>query len=121
MAAGVAEEVLVQVSYAIGVAQPTSINVNTYGTAKVNLTDGQISKIVEGVFDMRPYFIEQRLKLRNPIYSETAAYGHMGRQPQIVEKSFVSPDGKKVTKKVELFTWEKLDYVSKVKKAFGLR
>jgi len=121
VAAGVADEVLVQVSYAIGVAQPTSINVNTYGTSKVNLTDGQISKIVENVFDMRPYFIEQRLKLRNPIYSETAAYGHMGRQPQIVEKSFVSPDGKKVTKKVELFTWEKLDYVPKVKKAFGLK
>lgn len=121
VAAGVADEVLVQVSYAIGVAQPTSINVNTYGTAKVNLTDGQISKIVETVFDMRPYFIEQRLKLRNPIYSETAAYGHMGRQPKIVEKTFFSPDGKKVTKKVELFTWEKLDYVSKVKKAFGLK
>lgn len=121
VAAGVADEILVQVSYAIGVAQPTSINVNTYGTAKVELTDGQISKIVEGVFDMRPYFIEQRLKLRNPIYSETAAYGHMGRTPAIVEKTFVSPDGKKVTKKVELFTWEKLDYVTKVKKAFGLK
>jgi S-adenosylmethionine synthetase len=121
VAAGLADEVLVQVSYAIGVAQPTSINVNTYGTAKVKLTDGQISKIVESIFDMRPYFIEQRLKLRNPIYSETAAYGHMGRQPQIVEKTFVSPDGKKVTKKVELFTWEKLDYVPKVKKAFGLK
>ena len=113
VAAGFAEEVLVQVSYAIGVAQPTSINVNTYGTAKVNMTDGEISKIVETVFDMRPYFIEQRLKLRNPIYSETAAYGHMGRQPQVIEKTFQSPDGKKVTKKVELFTWEKLDYVAK--------
>ncbi|MGK2862902.1 MAG: methionine adenosyltransferase [Chitinophagaceae bacterium] len=121
VAAGVADEILVQVSYAIGVAQPTSINVNTYGTAKVNLTDGEISKIVDSVFDMRPYFIEQRLKLRNPIYSETSAYGHMGRQPKIVEKTFVSPDGKKVTKKVELFTWEKLDYVPKVKKAFGLK
>jgi S-adenosylmethionine synthetase len=121
VAAGVASEVLVQVSYAIGVAQPTSINVNTYGTAKVGLTDGQIGKMVESIFDMRPYFIEQRLKLRNPIYSETAAYGHMGRKPEIVEKSFVSPDGKKVTKKVELFTWEKLDYVTKVKKAFGLK
>lgn len=121
VAAGVASEVLVQVSYAIGVAQPTSINVNTYGTAKVSLTDGQIGKMVESIFDMRPYFIEQRLKLRNPIYSETAAYGHMGRKPEIVEKSFVSPDGKKVTKKVELFTWEKLDYVTKVKKAFGLK
>ena len=121
VAAGLCDEVLVQVSYAIGVAQPTSINVNTYGTAKVNMNDGQIAKIVEGLFDMRPYFIEQRLKLRNPIYSETAAYGHMGRTPQVVEKTFVSPDGKKVTKKVELFTWEKLDYVGKVKKAFGLK
>jgi S-adenosylmethionine synthetase len=120
VAAGVADEILVQVSYAIGVAQPTSINVNTYGTAKVKLNDGQISKIVQSIFDMRPYFIEQRLKLRNPIYSETAAYGHMGRKPETVEKTFVSPDGKKVTKKVELFTWEKLDYVPKVKKAFGL-
>ena len=121
IAAGLAEEVLVQVSYAIGVAQPTSINVNTYGTAKVKMSDGDISKIVEQIFDMRPYFIEQRLKLRNPIYSETAAYGHMGRQPQVIEKTFLSPDGKKVTKKVELFTWEKLDYVDKVRKAFGLK
>jgi len=121
VAAGLCDEVLVQVSYAIGVAQPTSINVNTYGTAKVNMTDGQIAKIVQGLFDMRPYFIEQRLKLRNPIYSETAAYGHMGRNPQIVDKTFVSPDGKVVKKKVELFTWEKLDYVEKVKKAFKLK
>lgn len=121
VAAGVAEEVLVQVSYAIGVAQPTSVNVNTYGTSKVDMSDAEIGKIVESIFDMRPYFIEQRLKLRNPIYSETAAYGHMGRKPEIVEKTFVSPDGKKVTKKVELFTWEKLDYVAKVKKAFGLK
>jgi len=121
VAAGVADEVLVQVSYAIGVAQPTSVNVNTYGTAKVKLTDGQIAKKVMDLFDMRPYFIETRLKLRNPIYSETAAYGHMGRQPKIVEKIFVSPDGKQVKKNVELFTWEKLDYVPKVKKAFGLK
>ena len=121
IAAGLADEVLVQVSYAIGVAQPTSINVNTYGTAKVKMADGEISKIVEQIFDMRPYFIEQRLKLRNPIYSETAAYGHMGRQPQVIEKTFLSPDGKKVTRKVELFTWEKLDYVDKVRKAFGLK
>ncbi|HEX6916228.1 MAG TPA: methionine adenosyltransferase [Chitinophagaceae bacterium] len=121
VAAGVCDEVLVQVSYAIGVAQPTSINVNTYGTAKVDMNDGEISKLVESIFDMRPYFIEQRLKLRNPIYSETAAYGHMGRQPQIVEKTFTSPDGKSVKKKVELFTWEKLDYVAKVKKGFGLK
>ncbi|SDD70022.1 methionine adenosyltransferase [Niabella drilacis] len=121
VAAGLCDEVLVQVSYAIGVAQPTSINVNTYGTAKVDLNDGQISQVVEKLFDMRPYFIEQRLKLRNPIYSETAAYGHMGRENRIVEKIFVAPDGKKVTKKVELFTWEKLDYVPRVKKAFGLK
>lgn len=120
VAAGVADEVLVQVSYAIGVAKPTSINVNTYGTAKVNLTDGQIGKIVEQVFDMRPYFIEQRLKLRNPMYSETAAYGHMGRVPAVVEKVFNGPNGKQIKRKVELFTWEKLDYVSKVKKAFRL-
>ncbi|MBM3158870.1 MAG: methionine adenosyltransferase [Bacteroidetes bacterium] len=121
VAAGVADEVLVQVSYAIGVAKPTSINVNTYGTAKVNLTDGQIGKIVEQVFDMRPYFIEQRLKLRNPMYAETAAYGHMGRVPTIVEKVFNGPNGKQIKKKVELFTWEKLDYVGKVKKAFQLK
>ena len=121
VAAGVADEVLVQVSYAIGVAQPTSINVNTYGTAKVKLTDGQIGKMVENLFDMRPYFIEQRFKLRTPIYSETAAYGHMGRKSEVVEKKFTSPDGKTIVKKVELFTWEKLDYVPKVKKAFGLK
>src|SRR6187551_3559513 len=93
VAAGLCDEILVQVSYAIGVAKPTSINVNTYGTAKVSLTDGEISKIVEGIFDMRPYFIEQRLKLRNPIYSETAAYGHMGRTPETVTKTFKSPNG----------------------------
>ncbi|MFZ9146077.1 MAG: methionine adenosyltransferase domain-containing protein, partial [Sediminibacterium sp.] len=121
VAAGVASEVLVQVSYAIGVAKPTSINVNTYGTAKVKLTDGQIGQIVEGIFDMRPYFIEQRLKLRTPMYSETAAYGHMGRKNEVVTKTFTTPDGKAKTMKVELFTWEKLDYVAKVKKAFGLK
>ena len=121
VAAGVCDEVLVQVSYAIGVAQPTSINVNTYGTSKVTQSDGEIAKIVAGLFDMRPYFIEQRLKLRNPIYSETAAYGHMGRKPEIVTKEFVTPEGKNVKKKVELFTWEKLDYVSKVRKAFNLK
>ena len=121
VAAGVADEILVQVSYAIGVAQPTSINVNTYGTAKVKLTDGQIARTVMELFDMRPYFIETRLKLRNPIYSETAAYGHMGRKSETVEKTFVSPDGKEIKRKVELFTWEKLDYVPKVKKAFGIK
>lgn len=121
VAAGVCEEVLVQVSYAIGVAQPMGIYINTYNTAKVELTDGEIAKQVEAIFDMRPYFIEQRLKLRNPIYSETAAYGHMGRKSEIVEKSFSSPDGKVIKKKVELFTWEKLDYVPRVKKAFGIK
>ncbi|MCZ8143854.1 methionine adenosyltransferase [Flavobacterium sp.] len=120
VAAGLCDEVLVQVSYAIGVAKPTSINVNTYGTAKVNLKDGEISKIVETIFDMRPYYIEQRLKLRNPIYSETAAYGHMGRTPEVVTKTFKSPDGQTKTVEVELFTWEKLDHVEKVKAAFNL-
>ncbi|MCC6289985.1 MAG: methionine adenosyltransferase [Chitinophagaceae bacterium] len=121
VAAGVAKEVLVQVSYAIGVAKPTSINVNTFGTSNVNMTDGEIGKIVAGIFDMRPYFIEKRLKLRNPIYSETAAYGHMGRKPETVTKTFTSPDGKTKKVKVELFTWEKLDKVKDVKKAFGLK
>ncbi|MEQ1554555.1 MAG: methionine adenosyltransferase [Ferruginibacter sp.] len=123
VAAGLCSEVLVQVSYAIGVAQPTSINVVTYGTAKVKLTDGQIAdKIMKmSCFDMRPYFIEQRLKLRNPIYSETAAYGHMGRTPETIEKTFVSPDGKTLKKKVELFTWEKLDAIKEVKKVFGIK
>ena len=120
VAAGVADEILVQVSYAIGVAEPTSINVNTYGTAKVNLTDGEISKVVESIFDMRPYFIEQRLKLRNPIYSETAAYGHMGRTPETVTKTFTAPGGLTKTVSVELFTWEKLDFVDKVKAAFNI-
>jgi S-adenosylmethionine synthetase len=106
---------------AAGVAKPTSINVNTYGTAKVKLNDGQIGKIVESIFDLRPYFIEQRLKLRTPMYSETAAYGHMGRKNETVTKTFTTPDGKSKTMKVELFTWEKLDYVAKVKKAFGLK
>jgi S-adenosylmethionine synthetase len=121
VAAGICDEVLVQVSYAIGVAQPTSINVNTYGTAKVKMTDSQIAEKVSRIFDMRPYFIEKRLKLRNPIYSETAAYGHMGREPKTIVKTFVSPDGRMVKKNVELFTWEKLDYVNKVKKAFGIK
>jgi len=120
VAAGLCDEVLVQVSYAIGVAEPTSINVNTYGTAKVDLSDGEIAAIVQEIFDMRPYFIEQRLKLRNPIYSETAAYGHMGRTPEVITKEFATPDGKVIKKKVELFTWEKLDYVKQVKRAFGI-
>jgi S-adenosylmethionine synthetase len=118
VAAGICDEVLVQVSYAIGVAEPMGIYVNTYGTSKINMTDDEIAKKVESIFDMRPYYIETRLKLRNPIYSETAAYGHMGRKNETVTKTFESPDGKKITKKVELFTWEKLDYVEKIKKAF---
>jgi S-adenosylmethionine synthetase len=120
VAAGLCDEVLVQVSYAIGVAKPMGVYINTYGTAKVQMADGEIAKKVEEIFDMRPYFIEQRLKLRTPIYSETAAYGHMGRKPQIVQKSFRSPEGREVSHEVELFTWEKLDYVEQVKKAFGL-
>ena len=120
VAAGLCDEVLVQVSYAIGVAEPCGVFVNTYGTAKVSMSDGDIARKIEGIFDLRPFFIEQRLKLRNPIYSETAAYGHMGRKNEVVTKTFTSPDGKTITKDVELFTWEKLDFVDKVKSAFGL-
>jgi S-adenosylmethionine synthetase len=120
VAAGLCDEVLVQVSYAIGVAKPCGLFIDTKGTAKVDLTDGEIAKIIEGIFDMRPYFIEQRLKLRNPIYSETAAYGHMGRKHEKVTKSFEKPDGEIITCEVELFTWEALDYVDQVKVAFGL-
>jgi len=120
VAAGVADEILVQVSYAIGVAKPMGIYINTYGTAKVNLTDGEIAKKVEAIFDMRPYAIEQRLKLRNPIYEETAAYGHMGRANEVVTKVFKSPYQEAKTVEVELFTWEKLDYVDKIKAEFGL-
>ncbi|MBX2949428.1 MAG: methionine adenosyltransferase [Crocinitomicaceae bacterium] len=120
VAAGLADEMLVQVSYAIGVAEPCGLFVETYGTSKVNMTDGEIAKKLGEIFDMRPYFIEQRLKLRNPIYSETAAYGHMGRKNEVVKKTFVGPDGTAIEKEVELFTWEKLDYADKVKAAFGL-
>ena len=120
VAAGLCKEVLVQVSYAIGVAEPTSIYVDTYGTSNVKLTDGEISEVVEGLFDMRPYFIEQRLKLRQPMYSETAAYGHMGRENKVVTKTFTIPNTAPKTMEVELFTWEKLDYVQKVKDAFSL-
>jgi S-adenosylmethionine synthetase len=120
VAAGLCDQVLVQVSYAIGVAKPCGLFIDTYGSAKVGLTDGEIAKKIEAIFDMRPYFIEQRLKLRNPIYSETAAYGHMGRKNEVVTKHFVGPNGQKVTKEVELFTWEKLDYVDAVKSAFNL-
>jgi len=110
----------VQVSYAIGVAEPCGLFIDTYRTSKVDMTDGEMAKKIGEIFDMRPYFIEQRLKLRNPIYAETAAYGHMGRKNEIVTKTFTTPDGRSVTKDVELFTWEKLDYVDKVKAAFGL-
>ncbi len=118
VAAGICDEVLVQVSYAIGVAKPMGMNVNTYGTSKVKMSDSEIAKKVMEIFDMRPYFIEQRFKLRTPIYSETAAYGHMGRKNQKVTKTFVTPEGKIKKVEVELFTWEKLDYVDKLKKAF---
>lgn len=121
VAAGLCEEVLVQVSYAIGVAKPCGVFVNTFGTAKVNMTDGQIAKKIEKIFDLRPYAIEQRLKLRNPIYLETAAYGHMGRENRIVEKTFVTPDGKIKKVKVELFTWEKLDMVKKIRAAVKIK
>ena len=120
VAAGIASEVLVQVSYAIGVAQPMGIYINTYGTGKVGLSDGAIAEKVETIFNMTPYAIETRFKLRNPIYSETAAYGHFGKPSTTVSKVFTSPDGTSITKEVELFTWEKLDYVDKVKAAFGL-
>jgi len=120
VAAGVCDQVLVQVSYAIGVAEPTSINVETYQSSKIDKTDGEISRIIENLFDMRPAAIEKRLKLRNPIYSETAAYGHMGRNPRTVTKKFSSPYSGEKSLEVELFTWEKLDYVEKIKKAFDL-
>ena len=120
VASGLADEVLVQVAYAIGVAKPVGVFVNTYGTAKVKLADGEIAQKIEQLFDLRPAAIEQRLKLRNPIYEETAAYGHMGRTPVTVKKTFESAySGKKVLE-VELFTWEKLDYVDAIKKEFGL-
>jgi S-adenosylmethionine synthetase len=120
VAAGVADEMLVQVSYAIGVARPINIYVNTYGRSKVAMTDGEIAKKIDQLFDMRPKAIEERLKLRNPIYEETAAYGHMGREPKTVVKTYTSNYNPTVTKEVELFTWEKLDYVDKIKEAFGI-
>ncbi|MCR9289880.1 MAG: methionine adenosyltransferase [Bacteroidetes bacterium] len=120
VAAGVCNEVLVQVSYAIGVARPTNIYINTYGTSNVNLNDAQIADKVDEIFDMRPYAIETRLKLRNPIYSDSAAYGHMGRTPEIKTVSMTNGSGETIHKEVETFTWEKLDYVGKVKSAFGL-
>lgn len=120
VAAGIADEILIQVSYAIGRAEPTSIFVNTYGTSKVFMTDGEIANKIEQIFDMRPAFIEERLKLRNPIYTETAAYGHMGRTPKTVTKVFESPYNGRIEKKVELFTWEKLNYVDTIKSHFEL-
>lgn len=120
VAAGVADEMLVQVSYAIGVAEPINIYVNTYGRSRVNVTDGEIARVIGRLFDMRPKAIEERLKLRNPIYEETAAYGHMGREPREVVKTFHSRYMPSRSMKVELFTWEKLDYVDKIKQAFGL-
>ncbi len=121
VAAGVCDEVLVQVSYAIGVADPTNIFINTYGSSNVDLTDAQIAEKVVKLFKMRPYDIEKRLKLRNPIYSETAAYGHMGRTPEVKEFKFTDGSGKKKNVKVETFTWEKLDYVDKIKKEFKIK
>ena len=120
VAAGVAKEILVQLSYAIGVVEPTSININTYNTSKVSLSDPQIAENISEIFDLRPYAIENRLKLRNPIYLETAAYGHMGRQPKEITKVFESPYSGRVEKTVELFTWEKLDYLNEIKNTFKL-
>ena len=120
VAAGVADEVLIQVSYAIGEAKPMGIYVNTYGTANVDKADGEIAEIIEQLFDMRPAFIEERLKLRQPMYLETAAYGHMGRDNRTVTKTFSNVDGTEISVDVELFTWEKLDYVERIKEAFGL-
>ena len=120
VAAGLCDEILVQVSYAIGVAEPCGLFVDTYGTSKIGLSDGEIAEKISEIFDMRPYFIEQRLKLRNPIYQETAAFGHMGRKNEIVTKHFKSPDGTVISKEVELFTWEKLDFVDKIKSKFNL-
>ena len=121
VAAGLCKEVLVQVSYAIGVAKPTNIYVNTYGTSQIDMSDSDIADVVYDIFDMTPYAIETRLKLRSPIYSETAAYGHMGRNPEKKKLTFKDGSGKEKTVSVETFTWEKLDYVKKVKKAFGLK
>jgi S-adenosylmethionine synthetase len=121
VAANVCDEVLVQVAYAIGVAEPVGLYVNTYGTAKLNMTDGEIARVLSTLFDMRPYAIESRFKLRTPIYRESAAYGHMGRKTEIVEKTFKDGSGKTKKMKVKLFPWEELDYVPKIKKAFGTK
>ncbi len=121
VAAGICDEVLVQVAYAIGVAQPVGLYVNTFGTSKVDMKDGEIATLINKIFDMRPYAIETRFKLRLPIYSETAAYGHMGRKPEVVEKIFTDGSGHSKKMKVKLFPWEELDYVAKLKKAFKLK
>ena len=118
VAAGICNECLVQVGYAIGVAEPMGVFINTYGSKNISLSDGEIANEVSKIFDLRPYFIEKRLKLRKPIYSETASYGHMGREPKITKKTFVNNLNKKITLDVELFTWEKLDFVKKIKKHF---
>ena len=120
VAAGVAHEALVQISYAIGVAEPVSLNVNTNGTAMVKMSDGEIAKKLSELFDLRPYAIEQTLHLREPIYTESASYGHVGRTPQVVVKTFVDGNGKPFTKKVKLFSWEELDRVNDIKKSFGI-
>ncbi len=120
VAAGITDEAMIQLSYAIGVSSPTSILVDTYGKSKVKFSDSQISKKLSKIFDLTPYGIEKRLKLRNPIYSETAAYGHMGRLPQTIIKNFDSPYSGRISKEVELFTWEKLDYINKIKNTFQL-
>lgn len=120
VAAGIADEVLVQVAYAIGVARPMNLYVNTYGTSKVNKSDSEIAQLIETLFDLRPKKIEDNLKLRNPIYRETAAYGHMGRMPEVKVKTFMNSDRVEIKQEVELFTWEKLDRVADLKKAFGL-
>ena len=120
VAAGVASEMMVQLSYAIGVAEPINIYVETKGTAKVELSDSEIAQRISKLFDLRPYAIEQRLKLRNPIYEETASYGHFGRQPEVITKLFKNANGQEVSKEVELFTWEKLDHVELIRQEFGL-
>ena len=120
VAAGVADEILVQVAYAIGVADPVGLYVNTYDTSNVNISDGEIASLISEIFDMRPHAIEKRFNLRSPIYSETAAYGHMGRNPEKITKKFTSGDGNKINIEVELFPWEKLDYIEKVKASFNI-
>ena len=120
VAAGVADEMLVELSYAIGVAEPISVYVNTYGRSHVTMSDGEIAGKIQEIFDLRPRAIEQRLKLRNPIYEETASYGHMGREPEVVTKTFHVRGQEEKTVEVELFTWEKLDYTDRIRDVFGL-